>query len=101
MTRKVVVNVRTAEQEKTARLQLRASELQRSLLAAASQAEGTTVTEFVLRHATRAAENVLANRRLFLLSDERWDAFNALLDRPEQDLPRLRKLLEYPTVLDD
>jgi uncharacterized protein (DUF1778 family) len=96
-----VDTVNAAQQEKTARLQLRASELQRSLLAAASQAEGTTVTEFVLRHATRAAENVLADRRLFLLSDERWDAFNTLLDRPEQDLPQLRKLLEYPTVLDD
>jgi uncharacterized protein (DUF1778 family) len=97
----VEVRVNAAQQEKTARLQLRASEQQRSLLAAASKAEGTTVTDFVLRHATRAAENVLADRRLFLLSDERWEAFNALLDRPEQDLPQLQKLLKDPTVLDD
>ncbi len=89
------------DQEKTGRLQLRTSEFQRRLLTAASQAEGTTVTDLVLRHATRAAENLLADRRVFLLSEERWAAFNDILDRPEQDLPQLRKLMGYPTVLDD
>lgn len=96
----------TVEQEdlkptKSERLSLRASATQRTLLREASQAEGTTVSDFVLRSATRAAEVVLADRRVFGLPDERWDAFVEVLDRPARDLPRLRKLLESPTVLDE
>ena len=85
---------------KSERLGLRASEWQRSLLLAASQVEGTTVSDFVLRHATRAAEDVLADRRVFMLSSEVWDDFTAALDRPSQDIDGLDKLMNTPTVLD-
>ena len=86
---------------KSERLSLRASAAQRTLLREASQVEGTTVSDFVLRSATRAAEDVLADRRVFGLPDDRWDAFIEVLDRPARELPRLRKLLESPTVLDE
>lgn len=86
---------------KSERLSLRASATQRTLLREASQVEGTTVSDFVLRSATRAAEDVLADRRVFALSDDRWNAFIEVLDRPAQEFPRLRKLLESPTVLDE
>lgn len=89
---------RTAKSE---RLSLRANTWQRTLLKEASQVEGTTVSDFVLRSATRAAEDVLADRRVFALSDDRWEAFIDVLDRPAEELPRLRKLLETPTVLDE
>jgi uncharacterized protein (DUF1778 family) len=67
---------------------------------AASRAEGTTVSEFVLKYATRAAEGVLADRRAFLLSEPQWAAFRDALDRPPRDLSKLRKLLQAPTVVD-
>lgn len=86
---------------KTERLGLRTSERQRDLLRAASDAEGTSVSDFVLAHATRAAEQVLADRRQFELTDRGWDQFVARLDEPERDLPRLRQLLEAPSVFDD
>ena len=86
---------------KNERLGLRASEWQRTLLLAASQAEGTTVSDFVLRHATRAAENVLADRRVFMATSEVWDRFAAALDRPAVDIPGLEKLMHTPTVLDE
>lgn len=86
---------------KNERLGLRASEWQRTLLLAASQAEGTTVSDFVLRHATRAAENVLADRRVFMTTADVWDRFAAALDRPPQDVLGLEKLMHTPTVLDD
>lgn len=86
---------------KSERLSLRASATQRTLLREASQVEGTTVSDFVLRSATRAAEDVLADRRVFGLPHDRWDAFIEVLDRPARELPRLRKLLESPTVLDE
>jgi len=86
---------------KTERIGLRATPAQRSLLEAASEAEGTTVTEFVLEHATRAAENVLADRRVFTLDERRWREFAKQLDRPAQEIPGLRDLMKLPSVLDD
>ena len=85
---------------KKGRLGLRISEQQRSILVAASQAEGTTVSEFLLKHATRAAERVLADRRAFLLSEPQWAAFTEALDRPPRDLPKLREVLQAPTAFD-
>jgi uncharacterized protein (DUF1778 family) len=85
---------------KSERLGLRTSEEQRSLLAAASRAEGTTVSDFVLRHATTAAVNVLADRRVFVLDDEAWEAFDSALERPAREVPGLRDLLKAPTALD-
>ena len=32
------------------------------------------------------------DRNAFLLNEEQWEAFLALLDRPLQDKPRLRRL---------
>lgn len=86
---------------KTGRIGLRASPAQRSLLDAASKAEGVTVSEFILAHATSAAENVLADRRVFTLDARRWAEFAKLLDRPEQEVPGLRELMRSPSALDD
>ena len=86
---------------KNGRLGLRINERQRSILTAASQAEGTSVSELVLKYATRAAEEVLADRRAFVLAESQWTAFTEVLDRQPRDLPRLRELLEAPTVFDE
>ena len=85
---------------KTQRIPLRATPEQRTKLVEASKAEGTSVTDFVLRHATRAAEDVLADRRVFVLPEERWTAFMDLLDAPPREIPELRKLFESPTVFE-
>lgn len=86
---------------KSERLGLRVSPRQRALLAEASRVQGTTVSDFVLSHSTRAAEDVLADRRVFMLPEGRWQAFVEALDRPDRELPHLEKLLEAPTVLDE
>ena len=86
---------------KNERIGVRASEWQRALLLAASQAEGTTVSDFVLRHATRAAEDVLADRRVFMVASDVWERFAAALDRPAEDISGLEKLMNTPTVLDE
>jgi len=93
--------MRDDSQRKSQRLGLRTSEAQRALLAAASQAEGTTVSDFVLRHATRAAEDVLADRRVFMVSADVWDRFSAALDRPAAEVPGLDELMNTPTILDE
>lgn len=82
------------------RLGFRVTERERSLLREASRTEGMTVSEFVLRHATRAAEQVLADRRTFSIPPERWDAFVAALDGPPKNVTGLRDLVRETTVLD-
>ena len=88
-------------QPKSQRLAVRISPEQRSLLSEASRAQETTITEFVLGAATRAAEDVLADRRRFVVAEPDWAAFLAALDRSPRKLPRLRKLLATPSVLDE
>jgi uncharacterized protein (DUF1778 family) len=86
---------------KSNRLGLRLSGAQNAVLRAASEVEGTTVSDFVLRHATRAAEDTLADRRLFVLAEREWALFNALLERPETEVPKLRELMTAPSVFDE
>ncbi|MBW4620887.1 MAG: DUF1778 domain-containing protein [Cyanosarcina radialis HA8281-LM2] len=56
--------------------------------------------EFLLEHGSIAAEKTLADRCLFVLNDEQWQEFQAILDRPVQEKPRLKKLLTSPGVFD-
>ena len=70
------------------------------LIAQASRAFTTTVSDFVLRASIARAEDVLAERREFRLPPDRWEAFVAMLDRPAVAKPRLRRLLTEPSVLD-
>lgn len=99
-TRLNVTRSRTAS-PKSERLAVRVTEFQRDLLTEASRAKQTTVSQFVLDAATNAAEQVLADRREFQLSTDKWGRFVAALDAPVRSLPRLRRLLESPTVLDE
>ena len=49
---------------------------------------------------TAVAEDTLADRRLFRLDDERWQAFQDVLDRPVADKPRLARLLAEKSALE-
>ena len=92
---------RSRETAKAERLAVRVSASQKALLDHASRATNSTLSEFVLAAATLAAEDVLADRRRFVLPREDWNAFVGQLDAPPRSLPRLRKLLESSGVLDD
>ncbi len=83
------------------RINLRASTRQEQLLKHAAAATDRTMTDFVLEAAVVEAERVLADRRWFLIDDERWDEFQHLLDRPARDLPKLRALLAKPSPFAD
>jgi len=85
---------------KSERLHLRVDATQKALLEAASQATGTNVSTFVLRVATEAAADVLADRRMFVLDQQAWQVFDDALARPARDIAGLRELLSAPTVLD-
>ena len=47
----------------------------------------------------RDAEALL-DRRYFLLDPQRWAAFQAALDAPARPNPRLKKLLQAPSVFE-
>jgi uncharacterized protein (DUF1778 family) len=57
----------------------------------AAKASGVSMSIFVERAASTAADAVLADRREFRLSAEDWRRFVAELDRPARDLPELRR----------
>lgn len=82
------------------RLHLRVEPEQKALLEAASRAAGDTVSGFVLRAATEAAADILADRRVFVLDEDAWQVFDQALSRPASEVAGLRELLSTPTVLD-
>jgi uncharacterized protein (DUF1778 family) len=74
-------------------INLRASQKQKVLIDRAAAALGRSRSDFMLETACREAEAVLLDRRYFVLSDEKFRAFKAMLDRPPKDNPKLRRLL--------
>jgi len=87
-------------QRKEARFNLRVSGRQDALVRQAAAAVGKNVTEFVLDSACVMAEQVLADRRRFVVDDAAWNRFLYLLDGPAADKPRLSELLTEPGILD-
>jgi uncharacterized protein (DUF1778 family) len=83
------------------RLNLRATARQNTLIRLAAQAASKTVSEFILDSASNAAEQVLADRRWFMLDESSWAAFQDLLERPPVIKPRLAKLLSEESDLFD
>lgn len=72
----------------------------KALLHQAAVSSRKTVTEFMLEAGIDAAENVLADRRMFRLDEQRWRAFQDILDRPVTDKPRLARLLAEKSALE-
>jgi len=60
----------------------------------AAEGEGLSLEDFAAEAMKRYAREVLADRRLFRVADTDWSAFEALLDAPSADTPRLRRLLD-------
>ena len=82
------------------RIDVRTSAAVKHLLQQAAQAANKTVSEFILDSALTSAAETLADRRMFLLDEDRWKAFIAALDQPPQPRPRLDRLLREPSVFE-
>ena len=90
----------TQKTNRTEKLDLRLSRSAKQTLQAAAVAAHKSVSEFVLEAALREAEARLADRTIFTLDAERWEAFVAALDAPPRRHPRLEKLFREPSVFD-
>jgi uncharacterized protein (DUF1778 family) len=86
--------------KRTQKLDLRLTQEAKDTLYAAAARARCSVSDFVLGSALARAEETLAERRHFGLDADRWSAFLAALDAPPRDLPRVRRLLQEPTVFD-
>lgn len=78
---------------RTAPINLRALESQRSLIDRAASVLGKNRSDFMLETVCREAENVLLDQRLFMLDKTDFDAFMSALDAPVKDNPALRNLM--------
>ena len=83
------------------RINLRATTRQEQLLRQAAAATDRSVTDFILDSAVTQAERVLADRRWFILDDERWQEFQRLLDAPVPAMPKMVRLLSRPSPFAD
>ena len=82
---------------RTAPINLRALNSQRSLIDRAASLLGKNRSDFMLETACREAENILLNQRLFMLNEADFDAFTAALDAPVKDNPALQNLMAHKT----
>ena len=80
-------------QNRAAPINIRARSTQRNLIDKAAAMLNKSRSDFMLEAACREAENVLLDQRLFLVDDNAYQAFEALIDAPVKDNPALRKLL--------
>ena len=84
---------------KSERIDVRASAPVKQLLQEAARVAHKNVSEFLLDAGINAANQTLADRTRFELSAEKWQAFQAVLDKPITDKPKLKKLLSEQGLL--
>lgn len=77
---------------RSARLGLRATPEQETVLRRAADVAHKSLTDFILDSACQAAEQTLLDQRLFMVSGGEYRALLDLLDRPEQPNEALRDL---------
>ncbi len=85
---------------KDSRINLRITARQEHLIRRAAALTDRSLTDFVLDSAARHAEEVLADRRLFLLSNDEWSAFDRALEVPLGYVAELRDLLVQQSDID-
>lgn len=85
---------------RTARLGLRATPEQESVLRRAAEAAHKSLTDFILDAAYKAAEQTLLDQRLFMVSGNHYQALLEMLDRPESDNTGLADLFSRRPVWD-
>jgi len=88
---------RTLRSEK---LDLRLTADAKRTLSEAARATHRSVSEFVLESALARAEATLPDRRHFGLDAAQWQTFLAALDAPPRTMPRLKRLLETPSLFE-
>lgn len=82
----------SARSARTARVGLRSSPAQVEVLRRAADVARKSLTDFILDSACLAAEQTLLDQRLFLVDNQSYEHFLAMLDRPATVNPGLQDL---------
>ena len=90
----------TTTTRRAEKIDIRLTAEAKETLRSAAAAQGRTVSDFVLDSALQRAAETLPDRTRFDLGAKQWAEFQALLDAPPRDLPRLAKLLKKPSVFE-
>jgi uncharacterized protein (DUF1778 family) len=90
----------TTTARRAEKIDIRLTAEAKETLRSAAAAQGRTVSEFVLDSALQRAAETLPDRTRFELGAKQWAEFQALLDAPPRDLPRLATLLKKPSVFE-
>lgn len=72
---------------------LRVREDTRALIDRAASIQGRSRTDFMIEASRRAAEEAILDQRVIMVSQESYDHFLAILDRPPEANEKLVKLL--------
>ncbi len=79
----------------TERFNMRMPASARDLLELAAQHQHVSVSQFILQHAVKAAEDVLAQQTKLQLNDKAFDAFLQALDQPPTPNTALEKAYNW------
>lgn len=85
---------------RSARLGLRATPEQETVLRRAADVAHKSLTEFILDSACQAAEQTLLDQRLFMVSGSQYQDLLDLLERPLEENTGLRELFSRPAPWD-
>ncbi|MBD2297673.1 DUF1778 domain-containing protein [Nostoc sp. FACHB-87] len=88
-------------QNRNITINIRAHQAQRDLIDLAAEALGKNRSDFMLETACREAQAILLDRRLFVLDDEKFQEFMAILDAPPSVNENLRQLLTEKAPWDE
>ncbi|KTC70217.1 hypothetical protein Lbir_1800 [Legionella birminghamensis] len=77
-----------------------ASESQAEVIRMASDISHKSLTEFITDSAYQAAEKIILDQRLFMVSSDILNHFSEILDRPEQDNEGLKDLFSSSSPWD-
>lgn len=89
----------TANKRETLNIRIKPEE--RMLIDRAAKARGKNRTDFILNAARLAAEEVLLDQKIIMVSPEIYAEFIARLDMPPGSNERLRKTMQTPAPWDN
>jgi uncharacterized protein (DUF1778 family) len=93
--------IESVEKAKPVPINMRTDEKKRNLIDLAAAMSGRDRTSFILEAACQKAEEVILDRRLFVLDDAAFDQFErALEDHSIRENKCLKQLLQRPKIWD-
>lgn len=94
------IQISSSDKTKTSRIGFRTSEPQAKIIKMASDISHKSLTDFIVDSACQAAEKVILDQRLFIVSEEIHQKFSDILDRPIQENEGLKKLFSSSSPWD-